>query len=94
MTIEEIATEVTAAIAVVVMVFCATCLAVILLVLMVELAEWVSRQWSFRALQCRVRGHGWISVTFGHFGEKPYRRERTCGNCRRTEVLDTDSATH
>lgn len=87
MTIEEIARQVTAAIAVVVMVFCATCLAVILLVLMVELAEWVSRQWAFRALQCRVRGHGWITVTFGYFGEPPSRRERTCGNCHRTEAL-------
>jgi hypothetical protein len=88
MTIEEIATEVTVGIGVVVVVFCAGFIVVILLGLLFELAEWISRQWVFRALQCRVRGHGWISVTFGYFGERPYRRERTCGNCRRTEVLD------
>lgn len=87
MTIEEIATEVTAAIGVVVVVFCATCIVVILLALLGELVEWVARQWAFRALQCRVRGHGWITVTFGYFGEPPSRRERTCGNCHRTEAL-------
>jgi hypothetical protein len=60
---------------------------VILLALVGELVEWVARQRAFRVLQCRVRGHGWITVTFGYFGEPPYRHERTCGNCRRTEVL-------
>lgn len=88
MTIEEIARQFTVGIAVVVMVFCATCIVVILLGLLDELVVWISRQRVFRALQCRVRGHGWITVTFGYFGEQPYRHERTCGNCRRTEVLD------
>lgn len=87
MTIDEIARQVTVGIGVVVVVFCATCIAVILLGLVFELAGWISQRRAFRALQCRVRGHGWITVTFGYFGEKPYRRERTCGNCRRTEVL-------
>lgn len=41
----------------------------------------------FRRLRCLDRGHRWINVTFGYFGESPYRRERTCGVCHRTEVL-------
>lgn len=88
MTIEEIATQITVAIAVVVMVFCATCIAVILLALLRELAVWVARQPAFRALQCRRRGHGWFTVAVGQIGvPESYTRHRVCGFCGRRDEL-------
>ena len=88
MTIEEIATEVTVGIAVVVMVFCATCIAVILLGLLDELVGWISRQHVVRALRCRRRGHGWFTVTVGQFDvPDSYTRHRVCGCCGRREEL-------
>lgn len=92
MTFPEFVQEVAVGLAVVVVVFCATCVVVIMLAYLDELAGWVSRQRAFRALQCRARGHGWITITFGYFGDpEPFRHERTCGHCHRTEVLPTST---
>lgn len=92
MTFPEFVQQVTVALAVVAVVFCATCVVVIVLRMLDEFAGWIERHRVFRALQCRIRGHGWITITFGYFGEpEPFRHERTCGNCHRTEVLPTST---
>lgn len=88
MTFPEFVQQVAVAIAVVVVVFCATCVVVIMLAYLDKLAEWVSRQRAFRALQCRARGHGWITVTTGQIGvSESYTRYRFCGCCGRREEL-------
>jgi len=88
MTFPEFVQQVAVGIAVVATVFCATCVVVIVFRMLDELAGWVERRRVFRALQCRIRGHGWITITFGYFGDpEPFRHERTCGNCHRTETL-------
>lgn len=88
MTIEEIATQITVGIGVVVMVFCAGFIVVILLGLLDELVGWISRQPMVRSLLCRRRGHGWITVTTGQLGvPESYTRCRVCCGCGRREEL-------